>query len=490
MKRSFNIISAAILIVLCNGLCFSQKQTNNWYFGINAGLSFNSNPPVVLTNGALNTTEGSAVMSDSNGNLLFYTDGVNVWNNTHSVMPNGTGLQGDVSTTQSALIIKKPGSSTLYYIFTLPAEGVGNFCYSVVDMTLDSGKGDITTKNTVLKNTVTEKLSAVLHCNGVDIWVMIHELGSNKFYAYPVTSAGVGTPVVSTTGRVYTRVHGQMKFSSNAAKLACIRDTLIANGPPYQGKAYLDIHNFNNQTGVVTHTITLNLNNWQKSYGVEFSPDNSKIYATYYDQSGLNAGNSELIQYNLTSTAVAASGVTVGSSLDPQILRAMQLGPDGKIYISKSNSPFLCVINSPNSIGSASNYSDNAIDVDVNSVGAGCMLGLPGFMQSYFNPLFPDIFTCPTNTNTAGIAEINPGIDTRFFYNDYSNTLKIFGLNTEQQYEVRIYNTIGKLVFESTIDRNNNSTDFSLNLPELPPGVYVTRISGDNRTATGRFFRP
>jgi hypothetical protein len=252
----------------------------------------------------------------------------------------------------------------------------------------------------------------------VDIWVLIHEWNSAVFDAYLVSATGVSGPTVSTTGPVQQDVHGQMKFSNNGARVACIRDTVIQATNPYQGKAYLDLFDFNNQTGVVSFSVAINLNNWQKAYGVEFSPDNGKLYATYYDQSGINGGNSQVIQYNLAAANVASSGFTVGSSTDPNILRSMQQASDGKIYISKSNSPFLCVINSPNLTGAASNYSDNAVNVDPNSIGSSCMLGLPGFVQSYFHPLYPDIVTCPTNTvtNPVGISSAGTGDQVKVFY--------------------------------------------------------------------------
>src|ERR1700741_32877 len=136
-----------IFFLFLAGLCLSQKQTNFWYFGTLAGLDFNSGAPVFMTNGALNTAEGSSSISDAAGNLLFYTDGVSVWNKNHVQMPNGSGLQGAASTTQSALIIPNPGNPNLFYIFTLPDEGSGNFCYSVVNMSLLSGTGDVTIKN-------------------------------------------------------------------------------------------------------------------------------------------------------------------------------------------------------------------------------------------------------------------------------------------------------------------------------------------------------
>src|SRR5215212_6437641 len=64
---------------------FSQ-QGNVWYFGDNAGLNFNTNPPSSLTDGRLTTYEGCSGISDNNGRILFYTDGITVWNKQHQVM--------------------------------------------------------------------------------------------------------------------------------------------------------------------------------------------------------------------------------------------------------------------------------------------------------------------------------------------------------------------------------------------------------------------
>jgi len=90
----------------------AQGEANNWYFGYNAGLTFSSNPPSALLDGQLNTAEGCATISDAQGNLLFYTDGMKVYNKNHQVMPNGTGLLGHNSGTQSGVIVPKPGSTT------------------------------------------------------------------------------------------------------------------------------------------------------------------------------------------------------------------------------------------------------------------------------------------------------------------------------------------------------------------------------------------
>jgi hypothetical protein len=41
---------------------------------------------------AISYQEGCATISNSSGQLLFYTDGITVYNRNHQVMPNGTGL--------------------------------------------------------------------------------------------------------------------------------------------------------------------------------------------------------------------------------------------------------------------------------------------------------------------------------------------------------------------------------------------------------------
>ena len=114
-----------LLMTLYTSLAFSQQEASVWYFGQNAGLKFNPDGSVnSLGDGKLNTSEGCASIANSNGDLLFYSDGRTVWDKNHVVMPNGdylngTGLFGDISSTRSAIIVPKPGSPNLYYIFTL-----------------------------------------------------------------------------------------------------------------------------------------------------------------------------------------------------------------------------------------------------------------------------------------------------------------------------------------------------------------------------------
>ena len=148
-----NFLLAAVFISTLQ--LVAQREASNWYFGDNAGINFDINNNVTpLTDGQLSTDEGCTSISDTSGQLLFYTDGIRVYNRNHTVMPNGLNLNGNPSSTQSAIIIPKPGDANIYYIFTASTTFGGapdlGFQYSEVDMTLNNGLGDVTSsKNQV-----------------------------------------------------------------------------------------------------------------------------------------------------------------------------------------------------------------------------------------------------------------------------------------------------------------------------------------------------
>jgi len=375
MKRSI-LISLFCLFILMQGR--AQRQVNQWYFGVLAGMDFNSGSPVALTGGMINTNEGCAAISDTAGSLLFYTDGVTVWNRQHAQMPNGAGLNGGISATQSALIAPQPGNDSLYYIFTVDEiGGPKGFCYSIVNMKLDSGRGDVAMKNTIVLNNVTEKLAGVFHANNHDIWIMVHEWGTDAFFAYLLTDTGLtaSNPVISHAGTIHNtqviqNTYGQMKFNSCGNRLVAA----IA----YQDT--VDIFDFDNISGTVSNPITLSFAD--HVYGAEFSPDNSKLYISCYDPAAT------LSQFDLNAPNIQGSATIL--SITPDIY-ALQLGPDHKIYATKSFSQFLGVINDPDLAGIACNYVDMGFDLDPNFNGITSSLGLPGFIQSYFHPDFPAV---------------------------------------------------------------------------------------------------
>ena len=80
------------VVLLLPFVAQSQHEADNWYFGDSAAVSFAGSSPVALTNSNMSIQEGVTSVSDQNGQLLFYCDGMSVWNRQHQVMPNGMDL--------------------------------------------------------------------------------------------------------------------------------------------------------------------------------------------------------------------------------------------------------------------------------------------------------------------------------------------------------------------------------------------------------------
>jgi len=375
-----------LLFLLLSGLSIqAQYEAAHWFFGTHTGLDFTGGAPVAEPGGQISTEEGCSSISNACGDLLLYTDGVTVWNANHQVMQNGTGLKGDDSSTQSGIVVPKPDDTNIYYIFTVDdafsSPSSDGMQYSVVDMTLDGGLGGIVAgqKNIRLVNSASEKVTAVSSADGNSVWVITlaprtnstsapySTFGSNMntFYAFKITSSGVQT--TATVSQLSLNVFngiGYMKCSPDGTKIA------IANAN--DNSAY--IMDFNNTTGEVSNPVQLVLNMGNDSpYGLEFSPDSSKLY--------LSDWHNKVTQFDLSDNNRA----TVISS-QSNYRSALQLGLDSKIYQTYtigygSGSNQLSVIENPNEAGTACNYRYRFVSLPSSME---VHQGLPPFIQSYF----------------------------------------------------------------------------------------------------------
>lgn len=383
MKKKLLII----LLISFNIVSYAQGEANIWYFGHYAGLDFNSGSPVALTDGKLKTEEGCATISNAAGQLLFYTDGIKVWDKNHNVMPNGTNLKGDPSSTQSAVIVPKPDDPNIYYIFTVTElaypDGVR---YSEVNLSLNGGLGDVTSnKNIQLLTPACEKISAVKNGSGDGYWVVLHAYGNNNFYSYSVTSLGINmTPVISSVGTAIVpffnstsrnNTVGYLKFSPDGTKLICVN--LEIN---------VELFDFDGNTGVISNPREVIYNNYgtdvlyMSNYGVEFSPSGKIAYLT----KGAWLDSNELFQYDLTATDIPSTETRIfKASGYRENLGALQIAPDGKIYGVFVNSNFLFSINNPDILGTGCSFVLNAVDLKTEE--QRWVSGLPTFIQSYFN---------------------------------------------------------------------------------------------------------
>ena len=382
---------------------YSQKEANFWYFGRNAGIDFNSGTPLANTDGTLNTLEGCSSFADADGNLLFYSDGSKVYNKDHNLMTYTNGnpadnLKGNPSSTQSGMIIPKPGSNSIYYLFTVGDNFNPAFDLYTVDMSLNSGKGqlidedddgiffeDLAEQAPANKNFWTEKIAAVRgnECNS--FWVVSKV--SNFFYSYKVDENGVNTtPIISSVSNTTINSRGYLKLSPNGEKLA------IAN---QNSTNDVIVYSFDNDSGIVSNDGTSILNNFLdgQAYGVEFSSSSEKLYISSVSGFRDNLSESEttykLFQFDLTVANIAASKALIHEQVG--FRGALQLGPNGKIYATiplayddaSGDATFLSAIENPNANAADIIFTEEAVNLG----GKKATQGLPPFISSLLLPI-------------------------------------------------------------------------------------------------------
>lgn len=368
------LLGLNLVLFLGHFQAFGQRENSNWYFGINAALNFSaSGVPSPMAGSAMNTYEATATVSDGTGRLLFYTNSEYIWNRNNQVMVGGDNVGGHQSASQGAIAVQNPANPQQYYVFVVDgAENqlVGGLKYNLVDMSRQGGLGEVISRRVQVSSvSLTEKLTTVPHTNGRDTWVLVHGWLTNTFYAYLLTASGLQpTPVVTNIGAIHSggggtygnaNSVGYMRVSPNGSKLAVgIRDS------------HFELFDFNPATGQLSNDIELGYT--YRSYGVAFSPDSRLLYGT-------NLNYLQVYQFDLqagSASAIANSGIVVANTYDNS--GGLQVGPNGKLYVSVNNSQYLAVINNPNVRGTGCGFQDNAVYLG----GKSAQIGLPNFPAS------------------------------------------------------------------------------------------------------------
>ena len=371
------ILFTLILSLVYLSEVFSQQEENIWAFGNHAGLDFSNPSPALSGNNIYPGWGGTASICNTSGNLLFYTNGFWVWNSNHEIMPYLTGgISGYMAplapnigypplmpwngahATQATTIARIPADTNKYFVFSLSTGG--QLYYSVVDMTLDSGLGDIVPgkKGIVLTSGLTEKLTVVRGCN--NIWVVVRAKNSNQYRAFEIKDTAISTvPVTSNCGNLPISWYrfGVIKFSPDGTKMAA------ACNLNWNSTGGLELYDFDVNTGIVSNAQVLDSSSTKAYYyGACFSPDNSKLYATvssFYYQNTFYAGKVRQFDVSLPNiTSIIASNTVVFT--DPYTngdrLGDLKRGLNNKIYFVSGNaSPNIHAIIAPDIAGLACN---------------------------------------------------------------------------------------------------------------------------------------
>ena len=444
-----------LLFTLC---CLSpifawgQLETANWHFGSQLGFDFSSGDPIEITDSEIFTLEGSASISDCEGNLLFYTNGGGtlpggfdsgkIWNANNEVMYDMEGLEGGGwSAAQSSIIFKKPGDNNIYYLFTMeqaeynvdgeiPSQPLGRgLSYFEIDMDLNGGLGEVTVADERVYVPAYEALTACLHDNQEDYWVIIPANDVSQFGVFLVTEEGV----VDTS---FYQPANPMLFGGGYYKVSPDRNKLYAAG-------YL--YDFDASTGAISNAQFLN----NGTYSASFSMNSEYLYAQ-------GQGLGEIVRYEVNVPNPGSTESFVGVIGTPFPLPGgFQLALDSSIYFISVESFMTTNVYRITGIDGPSPEVEGPIFVYDGVYSA--YFGLPNFTDHLFieggglqtPPLINTEITTICPGDTILLDAQNTGANFNWSTGDTAQTIAITEPGT---YGVDIFNDCTQLFSEVTIE--------------------------------------
>ena len=508
MKNLFFLI---FIFAITQG--FAQKEANVWITGDDYGLDFNYGRLRVFDREAFgsNVAATSVSISDKKtGELLFYSDGANVWDKNFNIMPNGGGIISGRLFGQHALIVPMPATPDRYYLFTakrVDGDNDNGLYYTVIDMSLNAGSGDVIpeTKNTLIFPDALEVLTGTVHDNGRDFWLLTHEDGTDRFAVFLITAQGVGEPAFHAFGPVYDayRYGGVAQISPDRSMMAFnINVDRNLSGQANNETSPLEVYDFDANTGEISNRRVLG--DFPSIMTLLFSPDNTKLYMGSYSwgepvlfgllwQFDLSAGSiDEIIQ---SQDTIKWGFRPIGlPDTDPVPLPSfkLQLGPDGRLYngamgIQRNENRImqrvLFYLDRPNATLEEADpkfrYLDSPNNRNLRTDGFEVEQSFPNFMQYYFNGLEPVDNVTPDEC--AGIVLTvypNPSEDFLFVESSIENCL--FPAH------IGIYNASGQLLQETRVFREPFP---KIDLRTYPSGVYFLIIETFNRTEVKKVIK-
>ncbi|CAN5382678.1 hypothetical protein BH11BAC2_BH11BAC2_23820 [soil metagenome] len=509
------IIIISILFALSYTVGLTQNTDRFWAFGDSAAIDFSNLNNPVPSYSILRSRGTCASICDSAGNLLFYcgTPNVPMWlapnnvdilgyiiNKNHQIMDNGDSLIGELWY-QEMIIIPNPGNANQYYVFTAgvlsPFSGL---FYSIVDLSYNNGLGKVIQKNIQLNSDYAcDGITAIKHGNGRDWWLIFRNwtyspIYSNEIKVYYISTSGISANQPQNIGTQMTNQSFiRSKFNSQGNKLYSV---------PTEG--LIETYNFDRCSGILSNPITIaNLfgGTFDNYWSFALSPDESKIYVTSIYQTA-NQDSSYLIQFDLNATNFLASADTLGAFLAPSTAGILQLGPDGKIYLSVtwagSDSCYdylYCygTVNTTNSNISVINFPDSsgaACDFQAFSFYLGGHKAYWGLPNNPNYELAKDSGSV-CDTLSVGLNELVNYQNNIFVYYDtpgqtaFINAKGLRGKN----YILQIFNMNGQVVLSEAGKLDSEYYTMNAVLTNWSDGMYVVRLSTEKEILTTKFVK-
>lgn len=482
---------------------FAQKNDTHWIiakrgnnntlpmFGlVDIGFGVDSLSITKLYPNNIIMEETNTSISDTAGNLLFYTNGLTIFHAQHDTMQGSkdfnkglwfyNGHDDRLPFRQSVMVLPHPTNDNLHYIFHKnPTIYVDNIfqCqflqYSVVDMQQDSGRGAIIQKNVpIIQNDwiCNGYMTACKHANGKDWWILSPKLLQNEYYTHLFT----GDSIVS---------YGKQKIGLVGSNFQQGLAVFTPDGTKYivgqQQINSITVFDFDRCTGLLSNPVyfTIQTPMNESIWGnIAVSPNSRYLYATCYHH---------VLQFDLWATDISASKQVVATydgyictypndniQYGNALFFVPQLAPNGKIYISSFGATDVyTAINQPDSVGLACDVQQHALDFNKD--------------VSYSIPNFPNYRLGASVTPCYGVDK-EEGIgykEIAVYPNPATTTLHIsFG----EKATLHIVNALGQEVYRES----DFSGEKELSLEGFATGVYyVKAVTVKGQVFVAKFFK-
>ena len=470
------------------------KRDYNWLFGYisaaqqidknygNSKINFNITPvKSVLQYTDMNFNDDIAIISDTTGKLLFYTNGIYIADATHQPMLNGKGLNpGKLADKnekygyilpQGSLILPKPGNPDLYYLIHIsiifdvvntPNDYKGEkLYYTLIDMSKNNGKGEVIEKNKVIignKFVDYGKITACRHANGKDWWIIVADFDTKSYNILSLSEKGIKLEKVQKFKVGNICGLGQAVFSPDGTKYARF------NGADLSEKNLICLFDFDRCTGTLSNQKTLLTQKMTIPVGAAFSPNSQFLYI-FDHLTGY--------QFDMKEPKLKPDTVAIYDNFEDTITGVntvfylAQLAPDNKIYLSTIGSTkYLHIIHEPDKKGKACNVEQHGFNLA--GINYTTMPNFPNFRLGK-----------AAQPCTVGVEEEVEKGEFKIYPNPTQDYLTLDIAKTNAS-TFEIYNISGYIVVSQTII--NQVT--TINTSYLQNGVYYCRLLGSDEAIT------
>jgi len=467
-----------------------RNHDNIWMMGyhyapdIVAGIDFsNGDMDTVGFNTKIEMTRGSTSMSDKNGDLQFYTNGLHVMNKGHDTLYNSTNYNpspradyvgiDDLPLPQSVLSMPQPGQDSIYYLThlnytqydeTLPSLSLG-WKYSVIDMSDQSGngamivRGETLTTDTMMYST----MQAAPHCNGEDWWLVCAKAYSDIYYRALLTKDGISSVDSFSSGITLSEyIDGQSVFSPDGTKYCLINSRTNA--------VYL--WDFDSCTGRLHNPMLIEYEIQDESdevNGCAFSPNSRFLYLSSYlyyrqlDMCKINSGEDPVTYIEKWDGKY--------SWIYPVSFATQSLAPNNKIVVTPTAfSRFLSTVHNPDGYGKSCDFRQH--DIELKELTYNFRATLPEYPHYRIQETYSN---CDT-TIVTNVENENLKIQLKVYPNPVNSMITFdaapssFGDNIV----IKVYDLNGRLMHDIDV---SNSPSFTLNMSTYTAGLYPYSVT-------------